>query len=92
MKKTEHRWKQTEAVFETSANSVLGFPGTLVGNESACNAQTPFFLNLRNSHTTGTVLGCGTVGPLGGRERGAGAVKGRAAGAAFQYPLAGLPG
>ena len=52
----------------------------------------PLFFDLLNSHTTGTVLGCGTVGPLGGRERGAGAVKGRAAGAAFQYPLAGLPG
>ena len=52
----------------------------------------PLFFDLLNSHTTGTVLGCGTVGPLGGRQRGAGAVKGRAAGAAFQYPLAGLLG
>ena len=52
----------------------------------------PLFLKFTKLPHYGDRLGLWAVGPLGGRERGAGAVKGRAAGAAFQYTLAGLPG
>ena len=86
MKKPEHRGKQTEAVFETSANSVPGFPGTLVGNESACNAQTPFFKIYETPTLRGPswAVGCWAFGRQGAR---CGSGKGTCGGCCFSiYP------
>lgn len=50
----------------------------------------PFSL-IYGTPTLGTVLGCGTVGPLGGRQRGAGVVKGACGVLLLNIPWLGSP-